>query len=619
MSTAAEDRTVTASGRFRSAFEPVGRTLFSEPFEQGRLRLDGLAGLERTLAVGALVVLIGLLLALLVGGAFRHATLIRLNDSDNRWTFVPLTLLPMAFVALFAGWLVFLWGALRGSVWVALLGAFVHLLINGTIGVVSGGIGDSFVNNVMPTVNRVGYFATAGVMVVFALLRLKRSWDRPLRFVAFPLLAAALAAMYGAALLLAIDAVRHGFPALATLVLDGNIEGISGLLEPMILLAAVALVDFSYNLSNAVGSPAMELRAQVAKAILAAIVAVKLWVLLFSHWDVWTTYARISSSGVIWVVVGAAAFAAVGLWWRSALRRRALGEAGEERVKERIVYIGIVAEILPSLIVIVLTTAASTIAAQANSRGAVRWLDSVERFTFHHSTVVRAIPWVVLLLAGIWLVARGRTASHRELGLGLLLLGAWNTPFYVLGAFGVRFEFSNALLDIVITIGIGIVLIARWRRIDRFEASALVVITLFTWLAFSRGDFITAIANGPLGFLGLPAAVLVVFGIAYTLLADSAIASGSNRSFPRDTRVLLYLGFLVLSTAVLVWLDTTHVTSNLQGTVSSNGFADIGIPFAAWLVIRRPLTRREAVDTALPSEAAAFEVDELEAPPQFEA
>ncbi len=605
--------------RLREAFAPVGRTLFSEPYEQGRLRLDGLPALERTLAVGALLVLIGLLLALLAGSAFRHATLIRLNDVADRWTFVPLTLLPVAIVALFVGWLAFLWGALRGSLWVALTGAAIHLLINGSIGDLTGGIGHSFINHVGPTLNRAGYFTAAGVVVVFAFLRLKRSWDRPARFVAFPLLAASLLAVYGTALLLALDALRHGFPSVAALDLDGNFDGISALLQPMILLAAVALVDFSYTLSNAFSAPAMELRARAAKAVLAGLIVVKLWFLLVSHIGVWGAYARISASGLIWVAVGAAAFAAVGLWWRATLRRRALGEAGEERVKERIVYIAIFAEVLPSMVVIVLTTAASTIAAQADSQGAVRWLDSVERFTFHHSTTVRAIPWVVLLVIGLSLVAKGSTAARRELGLGLLLLGAWNTPFYVLAVFGVRFQFSNTLLDVAITIGIGVVLIARWRHIDRYEAVALMVITLFTWLAFSRGDFLTAIANGPLGFLGLPAAVLVVFGIVYTLLADSAVASGSSGSFPRDSRVLIYLGFLVLSTAVLAWLDITHVVSDLQGTVSSNGFADIGIPFAAWLVIRRPMTRREAIEGALPTEAAAFEVDDLEAPPQFEA
>ncbi|HEY7282474.1 MAG TPA: hypothetical protein VID47_12865, partial [Actinomycetota bacterium] len=319
------------AARARGAFAPVGRTLFSEPYEQGRLRLEGLPGIERTLAIGALLVLIGLLLALLVGTEFRHASLIRLNDSDDRWTFVPLTLLPMAFVALFAGWLAFLWGALRGSLWVALSGAALHLLINGSIGDLTSSIGHSFINDVGPPLNRAGYFTAGGVVVLFAFLRLKRSWDRPLRFVAFPLLALSLIAMYGSALGLALDSVRHGFPSVAAVDLDGNFDGISALLEPMILLAAVALVDFSYTLSNAVSAPAMELHALAAKAVLVGLIVVKLWFLLFSHIGVWAAYLRISVSGVVWVAVGAAAFAAAGLWWRATLRRRALGEAGEER------------------------------------------------------------------------------------------------------------------------------------------------------------------------------------------------------------------------------------------------------------------------------------------------
>jgi hypothetical protein len=611
-------RTAGTGGRIRDALEPIGRTLFAEPFEQGRIRLDGVPGVERTMAAGALLVLGGLLLALLVGDAFRHSTLLQLNDVGNRWSFVPLTLLPMAVVALFVGWLAFLWGALRGPVWVALTGVFVHLLINGSIGDVSGGIGDTWVARNGPTINRVGYFATAGVMVVFALINLRPSWRRPARFAALPLLAAALAALYGSVLLMAIEAFQHGFPAQATLSLDGNVEGISAMLQPVILLAVVALIDFSYNFANAVTAPALEIRATAVKVGLAVLIVVKLALQLGPRLDDWATYVRISMAGVVWVVGSAVALAAIGLWWRASLRRRAVGEAGEERVKEGIVYLGIVAEILPAFVVIVLTTAASTLAAQLNSLDAVRFLDSVARFTFRHSGIVRTIPWALLLALGIWLLARARTGARRELGLGLVLLGAWNTPFYALAAAGIRFQYSNPLLDIVLTLGIAVVLAARWRHIDRFEAVALSVVTVFAWLAFSRGDFISAIVNGPLWFLGLSGSVVVVFGIVYTLLADSAVASGSSPRFPRDSRLLLYLGFLVLSTAVLAWIQITHPTSNIQATVSSNGFADIGIPFAAWLVIRRPMTRREAADTALPSEAAAFEIDDREPPPAFQ-
>src|SRR5207244_1421598 len=117
-----------------------------------------------------------------------------------------------------------------------------------------------------------------------------------------------------------------------------------------------------------------------------------------------------------------------------------------------------------------------------------------------------------------------------------------------------------------------------------------------------RGDFFSALFSGPLSFLGVTSAAVVVFGIVYTLLADSAVASGTGRWFPRDSRLLLYLGYLVLSVTLLAWLSIIHPVSDIQAAVSANGFSDIGIPLAAWLVIRRPMTRREAEVEALPAE-----------------
>ena len=91
----------------------------------------------------------------------------------------------------------------------------------------------------------------------------------------------------------------------------------------------------------------------------------------------------------------------------------------------------------------------------------------------------------------------------------------------------------------------------------------------------------------------------------------------ASRQFPRESRVLLYLGFLVLSTTVLAWAQITHPASNLPAAFAANAFGDVGIPLAAWLIIRRPMTRREAVEAALPTEAAAFEIGDREAPPEF--
>ena len=609
------ERATPPASRVREAFRPVGRAVFSEPFEQGRLRLDGTPPIERQLAVIALVTLVGLMVVLLFGGVFRHATLFRLADTGGRWAFVPLPILPLTLVALFAGWLALLWGAMRGRLVVALAGAVAFLIMNGTLGRLGAEPGDSLAARWAPVLGRVGYLTAFGVVVAYGLVNLRPAWGRRARPVALVLLAAALAALFGSLLWQSLHDFSRGLPAQGTLVLDGAVEDLATALFPVVLLSAAVLVDFSYNLATAVTSPALELRALTVKVAVAALILAKLWIQLGSHLDQWRQFLRVSPSGLLWVVVSVAAFGAVAFLWRRSLRRRPVSEATEEAVKERIIYAGILAEVLVAFVVTTLASAASSAFAQTNSRAVLHFLDDLFRFTNRHSVLARTIPWIVLLLAGLALAARGRTHSRRELGLGLLLLGAWNTPFYALAYVGIRFQYSSPLLDIVLTVAVAAALLARWRHIDRFEAVALGVVVVFSWLVFQRGDFFAALVNGPLSFLGVTSAAVVVFGIVYTLLADSAVASGDGRWFPRDSRLLLYLGYLALSVTLLVWISITHPVSDIQSQVSANGFSDIGIPLAAWLVIRRPMTRREAEVEALPAEAAAFEVDDEEPPP----
>jgi len=602
-------------GRLHRALTPVGRTLFAEPFEQGRIRLEGMPATERLLSVGALVVLIGLLLTLVYGNAFRHSTLIQLADDGGRWTFVPLTLLPIVIVALFAGWLAFLWGALRGSLPVGLAGGLAFLIVNGSLGSLSGGIGESLLVRWSPGINRGSYFGTLGVVVVSALLQLSPAWGRRLKPVALALLATSLGLFFGSVLWIGLHDFSSGIANQATLILDASFDEISVLIQPIILLATAVLVDFSYNFANAVTSPARDLRAATVKFGVAVLIAAKLWIQLVRHLDQWRTYLRISPAGLVWVAVSVALTLAVAVAWRRRIRRRPASEADEEGVKEQIIFIAIAAEVLVAFVVELASTIGASIATQTQSTGALHFVNALARFTNRHAGVARAIPWVLVLLTGVWLLARGRTQRRVELGLGLALVGAWTVPFYVLNAFGIRFQFSNPLFDIVLTVAIGVVLAVRWSGIDRHEALALGLVVLFSWMAFTRGDFVAFLAGTALQFLALGSAIVLVFGIVYALLADSAFVTGTSPRFPRESRVPLYLGYLVLSTALFAWLLITHPTSNFVARGAANGFSDIGIPLATWLVIRRPLTRRDAADASLPAEAAAFEVDDEPPPP----
>jgi hypothetical protein len=80
--------------------------------------------------------------------------------------------------------------------------------------------------------------------------------------------------------------------------------------------------------------------------------------------------------------------------------------------------------------------------------------------------------------------------------------------------------------------------------------------------------------------------VVVVLGVVWTLMTSSAFATGSSPGYPRQARALLWLGYLVLATTILLWIEVTHGAdvASEQGRV---GFVGLGIPIAAWLWMRR--------------------------------
>jgi hypothetical protein len=104
----------------------------------------------------------------------------------------------------------------------------------------------------------------------------------------------------------------------------------------------------------------------------------------------------------------------------------------------------------------------------------------------------------------------------------------------------------------------------------------------------SRGDYISFVGR----LVGLPAILVVVFGVVLTLASGSAFASESSKRLPAEARPLLFVGYLLLSVVILHWLEVTHEEG--QDAFSLAGFYVIGIPMAFWLAGRRILVRREA-------------------------
>ena len=572
-------------------------TVIRDPFREGRLRLDGTSGLERQLGIVGLVALGGLLMSVLLGGVWRGGGLTPLNETEGRWLFTPDTLLPVTLVALWVGWLVFMWGALRATLPFRLLGVALFLLLNGTLGKpVVAAIGDDLALRWGEPVVRAGYFAVPSLLVLYSLIAWSPRWAARLRPVFLMLLTAALGALYGAQLWIHVAQVRGGTPQTVPGFLHSAITDIAFALTPMVMLAAVALVEFSYGVGEALATPARAWAATTAKVVAAVVIGVKLWIQLGRHLGEWADAFRQSTSTVVATTVALAGFFTAAILARR-MRRGPASDDDVETTKERLIYLGVLISVLP-LAVSLLALGAQFLVFQFGSVAAGEFLGEVNTVAGDLVDWIRTVAFGAVLAAGAaMLIRKPATETSRQLALGLLLLGAFNFPFYLLILMNDPIAISLSMMDVLATLVLAVVLLARWRSFDSYGAATMVGVVVFLWLAGTKGDFI-GIAGG---LLGLASVVVVVFGIVYTLLADSSLASGHGRWLPRDARVLLWIGYLVLSVAILNWITATHAT-DLSASNAARAFADIGVPLAVWLIIRRPWTPREAEMAALPQE-----------------
>lgn len=187
-----------------------------------------------------------------------------------------------------------------------------------------------------------------------------------------------------------------------------------------------------------------------------------------------------------------------------------------------------------------------------------------------------------LAVAATVALARRRGLTASSFVVGALLVSAWATASYVLDLVtvdpGVRYTF----LDVLITLGVGAYAAARWGALTEAALARLGALVLFAWLVSTKGDVFTIVG----GWLTVPSVFLVVLGVVLTLLGGSAFARRDSAGFPRASRVLLWVGYLVLNLALLNWVQVTR-GFDLWAVAADKSVFYVGLPMAAWLVIAR--------------------------------
>jgi hypothetical protein len=573
---------------------PLWVRTFRDPVREGHLRLDRLSRAEGQLARFGLVLLGLLLVSVLFSDLWRTGVLLQLNGTRNELSFLPRAVLPVTLLGLLLSWALLCWGALGAGPLVRVVVALLAHAPGSRFTVTSTGLGSGAgVLDHGATLIRVGLFGTAGLLILSAALHPVLQGRPRLAGVTTGVLRVAvlvaLLLQYGTLQWANVESERQGLPLLVPGLMDGSIDQVNGYLLPLVYVAAVAVIDFALDVSSSLTEPARVLRRQWLLVVLVALLSVKVVLQVVLEWDQWRatlTYQPVAfwRTVVCLVVLGTVV----------ALVTRFPASDDYQLAKERAMYGGSLALAAPTMLSVLGVGVALFMVGQLHTDLGNEVNDAIP-YTWLGGEGL-AIGGGLAVVAGLVLMRRSAGGFGDELGSALVVVGTWFLMIFVPSSLGLELGFDYPTVDLVVTVGVLLVLLLRWRSLTPAALVSLATLLVFAWLVMSRGDYLSFIG----GLAGLPAIVVVVFGVVLTLASGSSFASESSRRLPAEARPLLFVGYLLLSVVILHWLEVTHEQG--QDDNSLIGFYAIGIPMAAWLAGRRivPRAQEEAATPVAP-------------------
>ncbi|HEX2048904.1 MAG TPA: hypothetical protein VHF27_14160 [Acidimicrobiales bacterium] len=557
----------------------MGRVIFVDPVRQGRLRLDGLPPLVHQLAVLGVVALAASLVSLVFTDLWRRGPLTFVNDFEASPILAARGVVAFTVVTLAAAWLLILAGGSLARPPVAVLAGVAFLLFNSALS-------DSFADDDTAALRLLGdavpvaYFLAPGLAVALSLLRRTEGvrFVRPVLGVA---LAAATVGFFAANLAVYVIELRDGGLAGLPRLLDNAMNEMQTFLVPLFVLAVAALVQLNHHIARAATAPFWGVSARVAKVSVLVLIAVKLRYGLVGRADFWGAYLTERRPQALQAL--AFLLLAAGAAW---LFSRIGGDEGEVST-EGLLY---AAALLLSVTVLV----GGVVTSSASFVGRLGWDDAsgwvVDNFPYSFLTRYLLVAvFTALLLVGLLLYVRPRRPPWgRRTGAVLILIGAWIVPCLFLQQLSDRdVGFDIGLVDLGFTVAALAWLVFRWRRVDGAGAVRVGTLLVFLSLVAGNGYVATRLVTRVLAFFTPPAVLLIVLGVVYVLLADSSFASYSSHNFPRPTRVLLWLGYVIFVVAVANYV---LVAREVEYRIEFDRFAFhlLALPIAVWLAVRSP-------------------------------
>ena len=560
-------------------FGPLWVRTFRDPVREGHLRLDSLSAAEKLLARCGLVLLAVLLGSVLFSDVWRTGTLYQLTG-ENSLRFVPIAVFPVALLGLFLAWSIVFWGALDAGPLVRVVVAVLFLATESGLAIGSvGGLGfGPWILEHGARVIQVGYYVAPGALIASALLhplvrqraRLSAVVTAMLRVVVL----LALLVLFGAILWAHLEADRLGYPIPMPGSLDLSVTSINAFLIPLVYVAAITVIDFALDVSSSLTEPTRVLSRRWLLLVLVLVLAAKVLFQVVLEWDSWTALLTYQPAAFIRTVVSIVLLAAL-----VAVVTRFAPSEDYVVAKERAIYGSSFVLATPYLLSVFGTGVAIYLITQWQTDVGSRVNDAIPYVWMADWGIV--IAAAIAVLAGLALMRRSKGGFGDELGSALVVVGGWVGCQTLLAQLDLAYGFSYPTVDLVITAGVLVVLLVRWRSVRPATLVMLTTLLVFSWLVMSRGDYISFIG----GLVGLPGILVVVFGVVLTLASGSAFASQGSKRLPTEARPLLFVGYLLLSVVILFWVEVTHEPG--QDLDSLAAFYFLGIPMAFWLAARR--------------------------------
>ena len=449
------------------------------------------------------------------------------------------------------------------------------------------------------TVVQVSYLGTIALIVTAAFLSSPKTPRRHIK-AALKVGAVALSGLFFGALLWQFlrDPLHDWGPILGSGAEDGLLAA-TAVIPVLLFLSVTALVRLFYGIGQAMQEvAARRMSARVAKALLLLVVATELYLVGWNNHGFWDSLIADNAVTTVEYAVVAALFVVLTILF---IRRQHSPEIEVEHTDQVTIIIEAL-YVVPTLLILILSGTGKFFEGRYSHIG---FLSSLLLSPALENIVVTYVirygygaDILVLLLAYCLyrLTRKSIGDSERARLVGYSLIAFWVVVASFLdgslnGLAGFKsFDYNvhtiaDYFLPLVVTSGVGVILIFRWKYLGVRQASFMGALVVFAWLIGSRGSPLTH-----LGQLIEPNSnLLIVVGVVLTILTGSEFANRDGRWLARESRSVLWILYLALSLMLVLWVsDTTDGVNEIQILTSGATAAAwlfFAFPFAVWLVV----------------------------------